>query len=403
MKGLDQHIRPYRNGKDLTDTPRGALVIDLFGLTAEEARQRFPKVYEHVLATVKPERDTKADTKDGAAYAKLWWLHGKPRQELRPALRGLRRYVATIETAKHRFFQFLGAEILPDNMLVVLASDDAFHLGVLSSHIHVVYALAAGGTLEDRPRYNKTRCFDPFPFPDCTAQQKEKIRALADSLDAHRKRAQAQHGIGLTDLYNVLEKIRGSGGDAAPSPRSGRGGGAAAPALTAKEKLLHDQALVSTLRQLHDDLDAAVAAAYGWPWPLADAEILERVVALNAARAAEEARGSVRWLRPDYQKPLFAGEKQSTLGLADEPAAKPGASGKSKIANRKSKIPWPKTLAERVRAVETALAAEERPATAAELTDRFSRAKAPDLREILQTLVTLGRARPGDTKGTFVR
>ncbi len=118
-------------------------------------------------------------------------------------------------------------------------------------------------------------------------------------------------------------------------------------------------------------------------------------------------QGIVRWLRPDYQKPLFAGDRQSALALDDTPAAKPAkksaASPKSKIANRKSKIPWPKTLSDRVRAVETALAAEEKPATAAELTTRFARADAAVIAEILQTLVTLGRARPGDTKGTFVR
>jgi hypothetical protein len=244
-------------------------------------------------------------------------------------------------------------------------------------------------------------------------EAERKIRALAEELDAHRKRAQAQHGLGLTDIYNVLVKVRGR--DASPrrplnAPADGPLGERSLPpvVLTAKDKALHDAALVSTLKQLHDDLDAAVAAAYGWPWPLADAEILERVVALNAARAAEEAQGIVRWLRPDYPKPLFAGEKQSALGLADAPtteSAKKSAGAKKpsgKPAATKKTL-WPKTLSDRVRAVETALAAEEQPATAAELTTRFARADAAVIAEILQTLVTLGRARPGDTKGTFVR
>jgi hypothetical protein len=283
------------------------MVIDLFGLTAEQVHERFPKVYEYLLQTVKPERDAKASSTDGKAYARLWWIHGKPRTELRPALAGLPRYIATGETGKHRHFQFLDASILPDNMLIAIASADAFHLGVLSSRIHVVYSLAAGGTLEDRPRYNKSRCFDPFPFPDCTEKQKARIRALAEELDAHRKRAQSTHGLGLTDIYNVLEKVR------------------AGSALTTKDKELHDAALVSTLKQLHDDLDAAVADAYGWTWPLTDAEILEKVVALNTARAAEEAKGHIRWLRPDYQKPLFAGTKQSQLGITDTPLQAPSS------------------------------------------------------------------------------
>jgi hypothetical protein len=412
VRGLERHIRIYRNGRDLTDKPRDAMVIDLFGLTAEEVRSRFAKVYERVLTTVKPERDANKR----ASYRELWWIFGEPRRDLRPALAKLSRYLAIVETSKHRIFQFLDGGILPDNKLIVISIEDAFHLGVLSSRVHTTYALAAGSWLGvgNDPVYAKSRCFDPFPFPDCTARQKEKIRALAEELDAHRKRAQAQHGLGLTDIYNVLEKVRAGVAQASPPAVSPNAGGTPA-LLSEKEKLIHDQALVSTLRQLHDDLDAAVAAAYGWPWPLTDAEILERVVALNSARAAEEAKGTVRWLRPDYQQPLFAGEKQSALGLDGAEAAGAGlprdgvrrsAVAKAmadKKAAAKKKTAWPKTLADRVRAVEQALAAEEKPATAAELAARFSRAKAPDILEILQTLVTLGRARPGDAKGTFVR
>lgn len=140
---------------------------------------------------------------------------------------------------------------------------------------------------------------------------------------------------------------------------------------------------------------------------MADAEILERVVALNAARAAEEAKGVVRWLRPDYQKPLLASSKQSSLdlgsdGLASGLGNKSNVSGRTKIF-RKAKVAWPKSLADRVRVVETALAGEGRPATAAALAKRFARAKPNDIAEILHTLVTLGRARAGDLDGTFVR
>jgi hypothetical protein len=402
-------ISPLRNGEDLTGEPRDAFVIDTDGWSEEALRDQVPHVYDRLLTTVRPDRETNRDPR----LRKFWWLFRRSNEQVRGAIRGLRRYAATVETTKHRVFLFLDAEIKPEHRLVVVGTDDAFHLGVLNSRIHVVYALAAGGTLEDRPVYNKSRCFDPFPFPDCMEKQKAKIRTLAEELDAHRKRAQAQHGIGLTDLYNVLEKVRGLGGDAAPSPRSVRGGGAAAPSLTAREKLLHDQALVATLRQLHDDLDAAVADAYGWPWPLADDDILTRVVALNAARAAEEATGLVRWLRPDYQKPLFAAETQSDLGLAPADlvggALRPDKTGGKKSGHKApptqkpGKIAWPKSLAERVRAVETALAAEAQPTTAAELTQHFARAQAGDIAEILQTLVTLGRARPGDAQGTFVR
>lgn len=92
VDGLDHHIRAYRNGRDLADRPRGVHVIDLFGLAADEVRQRFPATYQWVLERVRPEREVKGYTKDGAGYAKLWWLFGKPRQELRKMLAGAALY-----------------------------------------------------------------------------------------------------------------------------------------------------------------------------------------------------------------------------------------------------------------------------------------------------------------------
>jgi hypothetical protein len=278
------------------------------------------------------------------------------------------------EQAKHRFFQFLGAEVLPDNKLVVITLDDAFFLGVLSSRIHVVYSIAAGGWIGygNDPVYVKTDCFDPFPFPLCGGEDKGRIRELAEALDAHRKRVLIRHGITLTSLYNVLETIRAN------------------EQLSDKEKIIHDQGLVSVLKQLHDDLDAAVFAAYGWPATLTDPEILERLVALNAERAAEEARGVIHWLRPEYQikSQESAHGRQKELALP-EGKIKPA---KTKPVRREGKAPWPKSLAERVRAVENALHAAGAPATAADLAKKFRHAKPAMVAEILKTLETLGRA-----------
>ena len=143
MPGLEKHIREYRNGRDLTASPRGVMVIDLFGLTEADVRNRFPAVYQHVLDRVKPERDQ--NNREG--YKRNWWVHGEPRQMLRPVLKGLPRYIATVETTKHRTVQFLGGETLPDNMLIAIGLDDAAALAVLSSRFHVTWALTAGGRL----------------------------------------------------------------------------------------------------------------------------------------------------------------------------------------------------------------------------------------------------------------
>jgi len=344
--------------------------------------ERYPEVYQWVLARVKPVRDAMATrSKDSAQYAAKWWLFGKPRESLRPALAGLPRYIATIETSKHRFFVFLPAEVLPDNMLVNVASEDAYHLGVLSSRIHTCWALAAGGTLVDGPRYTKTRCFDPFPFPIATPQQEERIRGISEKLDAHRWVRLEQHpDLTMTGLYNVLEALR-----------AGR-------ELTASEKNVYEAGLVSILRKLHDELDTAVAQAYSWPVELPDEEILSRLVALNAERAEEEKDGNIRWLRPEYQT-MSENErqKQAELALAAPPPSraarkpKPGKDGPS------TKLTWPTELLEQTIAVRDAVAFL-RAKNVAVTTDRvaacFERVSRKKIEEILLVFETLGISVP---------
>lgn len=99
---------------------------------------------------------------------------------MREALRGLSRFIGTTETAKHRTFLFIDPTVLPDQKVRVVAHEDAFVLRILSSSIHVIWALEAGGTLEDRPVYNNTRCFDPYPFPDAKPDYKARIRGLGN-------------------------------------------------------------------------------------------------------------------------------------------------------------------------------------------------------------------------------
>ena len=165
-------------------------------------------------------------------------------------------------------------------------------------------------------------------------------------------------------------------------------------ALSDKERLIHDQGLVSLLKQLHDDLDAAVCAAYGWPTSLTDAEILDRLVTLNAQRAEEEKRGIIHRLRPESQNAKGTSTAQDTLDLPEKKGGEgKGSRQEAKGKRQEAKQPWPKPLAERIRATEQALHAAGHAVTAEELTTHFSRAKMADLQEILESLVTLGRAR----------
>ena len=100
-----------------------------------------------------------------ASRAEKWWRHGRARPELRGKLAGLQRYIATPETAKHRFFVSFPISVAPEHSLIVIPADSDVLLGILSSRLHVVRALAKGGTLEDRPRYNSTVTFETCPFP----------------------------------------------------------------------------------------------------------------------------------------------------------------------------------------------------------------------------------------------
>ena len=132
----DAPIKDYRNGRDLTDRPRGVKIIDLFGLTAADVRSRYPATYQWVYERVKPERDQNAR----ACYRENWWLFGEARREFARCLNWAFALHRHVETAKHRVFQFLEAEVLPDSKLIAVASDDALPLGILSSTVHVVWA-----------------------------------------------------------------------------------------------------------------------------------------------------------------------------------------------------------------------------------------------------------------------
>ncbi len=417
-EGQQRLIRPYRNGRDLTEKPRGVLVIDAFGLSAEQLRHQHPAVYQWLLENVKPERDQN----NRESRRKNWWLFGETNPKLRKQLAGLPRYIATVETAKHRTFQFLDASILPDNKLIAIALEDAFSLGVLSSRLHEIWALACGSTLEDRPVYVKTTCFETFPFPDedtgLTPALRERIGHLAEQIDAHRKRVLAPAPSALTPALSQREREQDPSPSPSPSPapppltltglynvlaalRDGR-------ALSAKEKAIHTHGLVGVLRELHDELDAAVLAAYGLAAAASTDDILAHLVQLNAQRALEEAQGRVRWLRPAFQNPQKSTQKQE-LPAQEQQALEGVLEGQNPLSQAEqtdpegapatapaptAQHPWPATLPAQVRAVAEALARSPAPLTLAALESCF-KGRGPwkkGLPTLLQTLEALGRA-----------
>ena len=397
---------PYRNGRDIAQRPRGVMVIDLYPLSADEVRERFPSVYQHVAERVKPEREAKVGRSDDMAeYAKNWWLFGKVRSEIRRALQPLNRYITTAETTKHRFFQFLDANIRPDNMLVCIGSDAASLLATLSSRANVWWSIEVGGWLGmgNDPRYSKSRTFDPMPFPVITSSDASQttLSVLGDHLDSFRKERLGEHDfLTMTALYNVLERVRELEN------------GCEVPPLSDKERDVHEAGLISVLKEIHDDIDRAVFEVYGWddlvpalvgkpgataPSPYktaaqeeAEEELLSRLVALNRERAAEERRGIVRWLRPGYQIPklghklegLEEGQQVEAVLAVAEPAG-----GKSV---------WPRDELDRIRVVRDMLARAAAPLGAESLSAAFkgrnSILRRKGVKKALETLVAAGVA-----------
>ena len=245
-------VRPWVNGLDITRRPRHMWIID-FGTSmplAEAAKYEAP--FEYVRTHVKP---TRAQNKR-RAYAELWWLHAEARSGMRAAISGLHRYIGTPVIAKHRLFVWLEPEVLPDHALIVIASDDDYLFGTLHSRAHELWSLRLGTQLETRPRYTPTTTFETFPTPRPDAAQRIAIARAAASLDALRRGWLNPDGLEpekleertLTNLYNQRP---------------------------------------TWLEQAHQELDAAVLAAYGWPTETTDEELLGRLLQLNLERAAE--------------------------------------------------------------------------------------------------------------------
>jgi hypothetical protein len=357
-----QIVFRYLNGKDLASRARGLFVID-FGVRSEDEAREFATLYDIVRTRVKPDRDANNDKGRKAR----WWLFGRTNVGLREALHGLPRYIATPYVSKHRFFTFLGIDIAPDEKIVCIASDSETVLGVLSSSVHQAWALAAGSRLGigNDPTYNNGFCFDSFPFPELTEEQACTIAVAASRIDSHRQNTLSNNEkVTITQLYNVVEKLR------------------LGKPLLDSERLIHDAGACSLLRDLHDDLDQLVLAAYGLPVGIGTDDILTQLVELHHRRRVEEAAGKVRWLRPDYQRARYPnGGETPTLELETEEetprTAEPSA--------------WPTVTVEQISALQSVLATGGVTVEAA--AKRFAGARRDIIARHLETLALMGEAR----------
>ena len=239
-------LKRWINGTDITNRPRNVWIIDFGTDLSESEAALYETPFEYVKEKVKPGR-----VRNRTRWrAENWWMHGYPATSMRRALSPYRKFIGTSVTAKHRFFAWLADDELPSNSVVAIASDDDYMFGILHSRFHTTWAAAMGTQLEDRPRYIVSTCFETFPFPHSTPEQRQAIADAARQLNQLRENWRAADPKRtLTNLYNANS---------------------------------------TWLINAHADLDAAVAQAYNWPPNLPDHQILENLLALNLQRHAEE-------------------------------------------------------------------------------------------------------------------
>jgi type II restriction/modification system DNA methylase subunit YeeA len=252
-------VRPWANASDITGKNRGIWIID-FGVGMEEDEASlYEAPFEFVRQNVYPIRSQNRK----AIYARRWWLHAEPCAGMRAALAPIKRFIVTPGTSKHRLFVWLEHPTLPDHALMAIARDDDYFFGILHSRFHETWALRLGTSLGvgNDPRYTPSTTFETFPFPWPPGQEPSEadspqVKAIADAArDLVTKR---NNWLTPPDLAEAELKKR---------------------TLTN----LYNQR-PSWLDTAHRKLDEAVAAAYGWNWPMEDKEILEKLLKLNFDR-----------------------------------------------------------------------------------------------------------------------
>jgi hypothetical protein len=145
---------------------------------------------------------------------------------------------------------------------------------------------------------------------------------------------------------------------------------------------------------LHDTIDGLVMEAYGWPAKLSDQDILAQLVALNKERAAEERRGIVRWLRPDYQIPKFGTPKEKAEQIEAQ---------LPEIAAAEKKPSFPTSEVERTAAVFSMLATATDPIDVSALASRFKQGRRVEdqVEATLKALARMGHVASADAGRTF--
>ena len=289
-------IFPYIGGEEVNTSPTHThhrYVINFAERSEAECRQRWPDLMAIVENRVKTTR--MADNR--ATYRKHWWQYAEKRKELYLAVSNLDRVLVTPQTTNVQCVSFLPSGMIFGHTLIVFPFDSYAALSLLQSRVHQMWSAFLGPTMKDDLRYTPSNCFETFPFPDGWDTDRS-LEAAGRSYYEFRAALMVENDEGMTKTYNRFNDIYET------DPR------------------------IVELREVHAAMDRVVLDAYGWAdittdceflldheideatwgrkkkpyryrWPdPARDEVLARLLALNAERAADEADRSAPDLRP---------------------------------------------------------------------------------------------------------
>ncbi len=273
-------VFPYLNGEDLNSRPDQSpsrWVINFQNWPIERA-EAFPDAIRIVEQRVKPERDKLGQKGDASAkgYARLWWQYARRGLELYSSIAGMERVLVTSQTGRRWEPALIPSGIVYSHSVVVFALHDWIDFALMQAVTHEEWRLVYGPTLRTDARYTSSDCFETFPFP---SYRPPLLVSIGEAYHSHRQRRMLAAQEGLTTTYNRFHN----------SDRAN----------------LHPD--IQKLRDLHVELDRAVAAAYDWSdhpldhgfhatkqgerftvSPAARKQLLARLLALNHARYADE-------------------------------------------------------------------------------------------------------------------
>lgn len=277
-------VLPYLVGEDLNSSPtqspaRWVINFSQWPLnrtdgSIESVASDYPDCLSIVEEKVKPER-MEYEPKDAwnKGLRSRWWQFAAWRPNLYAAIEKMRRVLVLSLVNNHLGFAFVPNGMVYGHKLGVFAFEDYGAFAVLQSNVHYHWAWYYSSTMRTDINYSPTSCFETFPFPS----SRSATESVGECYYNHRCQIMLARHEGLTKTYNRFHYPNETDSD------------------------------IQKLRQLHIEMDHAVAAAYGWTdlnlghgfhqtkqglrYTISEParrEVLARLLKLNHERYAEE-------------------------------------------------------------------------------------------------------------------